>query len=231
MTQPMAGPCSRIFIREHASYIEEDVAAKTRKLKACFNYEAQQDLRSRHNADFEGEMADILATEVTAETNREVFTDIRNNAGVVVTGECFEEALEKAHAALYKKLKEYYQEDFRPNWLITSPGAMDGFKAPDNLNANPMNTHVTYKGMTVILDPLFPTRQAIIGFKGNEFESPYVYGPYVPMTHTPVVLDPDTFCPRRGLLTRYSKKLVRGGAICFARLQWSEKPEQSSDSQ
>jgi hypothetical protein len=68
-------------------------------------------------------------------------------------------------------------------------------------------------------DPLFPTNQILMGYKGDSYmDSGYFYCPYVPLTQTPVVLDPESFCPRKGILTRYGKKLLREGAKFYARL-------------
>ena len=50
----------------------------------------------------------------------------------------------------------------------------------------------------------------LMGYKGNNFlETGAVYAPYVPLILTPLVYDPDNFTPRRGVMTRYAKKLVR----------------------
>jgi hypothetical protein len=49
-----------------------------------------------------------------------------------------------------------------------------------------------------------------MGYKGAQFlESGAVYAPYVPLLMTPLVYDPDTFTPRKGIMTRYAKKMVR----------------------
>ena len=50
----------------------------------------------------------------------------------------------------------------------------------------------------------------LLGFRGSQFlESGAVFAPYIPLIMTPLVYDPDTFTPRKGLLTRYAKKMVR----------------------
>jgi hypothetical protein len=52
--------------------------------------------------------------------------------------------------------------------------------------------------------------QILLGFRGTQFlESGAVFAPYIPLIMTPLVYDPDTFTPRKGLLTRYAKKMVR----------------------
>ena len=50
----------------------------------------------------------------------------------------------------------------------------------------------------------------LLGFRGSQFlESGAVFAPYIPLIMTPLVYDPNTFTPRKGLLTRYAKKVVR----------------------
>jgi hypothetical protein len=49
-----------------------------------------------------------------------------------------------------------------------------------------------------------------MGFRGNQFlETGAVYAPYIPLIMTPLVYDPNNFTPRRGVMTRYAKKVVR----------------------
>ena len=50
----------------------------------------------------------------------------------------------------------------------------------------------------------------LVGFRGSNFlETGAVYAPYVPMIMTPLVYDPKNFTPRKGVMTRYAKKMVR----------------------
>jgi len=52
--------------------------------------------------------------------------------------------------------------------------------------------------------------QILLGFRGAQFlETGAVFAPYIPLIMTPLVYDPDTFTPRKGLLTRYAKKMLR----------------------
>ena len=62
----------------------------------------------------------------------------------------------------------------------------------------------------VIVDPYFPRNVVLVGRKGNSFlESGYVYAPYVPLQTTPTIFGPEDFVPRKGVMTRYAKKMVR----------------------
>jgi len=73
--------------------------------------------------------------------------------------------------------------------------------------------------MDVIVDPYFLRNVILVGRKGNSFlESGYVYAPYVPLQTTPTIFGVEDFVPRKGVMTRYAKKMVRpdmyGLVIC-----------------
>ena len=62
----------------------------------------------------------------------------------------------------------------------------------------------------VVVDPYFPRNVLLVGRKGGSFlESGYVYAPYVPLQTTPTIFGPEDFVPRKGVMTRYGKKMVR----------------------
>jgi hypothetical protein len=62
----------------------------------------------------------------------------------------------------------------------------------------------------VYKNPYMTENQILLGFRGTQFlESGAVFAPYIPLIMTPLVYDPDSFTPRKGLLTRYAKKMVR----------------------
>ena len=63
---------------------------------------------------------------------------------------------------------------------------------------------------TVYKNPYMKENTILMGFRGSQFlEAGAVFAPYIPLLMTPLVYDPDTFTPRKGLLTRYAKKVVR----------------------
>jgi hypothetical protein len=63
---------------------------------------------------------------------------------------------------------------------------------------------------TVYKNPYMTSNEILLGFKGSNFlETGAVYAPYVPLIMTPLVYDPTNFTPRRGVMTRYAKKMVR----------------------
>ena len=62
----------------------------------------------------------------------------------------------------------------------------------------------------VYKNPYMTENKILLGFRGGQFlEAGAVFAPYIPLIMTPLVYDPDTFTPRKGLLTRYAKKMVR----------------------
>ena len=63
---------------------------------------------------------------------------------------------------------------------------------------------------TVYKNPYMIENQILVGFRGSNFlETGAVYAPYVPLIMTPLVYDPKNFTPRKGVMTRYAKKIVR----------------------
>ncbi len=63
---------------------------------------------------------------------------------------------------------------------------------------------------TVYKNPYMTSNEILLGYRGNNFlETGAVYAPYVPLIMTPLVYDPQNFTPRRGVMTRYAKKMVR----------------------
>jgi hypothetical protein len=217
----------------------EEIAAKTRKLKAVWSYEAQQDLRSQHNLDAEAELTAVLAQEINLEIDREVLTDLRNNAGTVSAWDfntALGETIKEKYESLYVKVVEISNVIHRKtlrggaNWIVTSPEVASIFEtATAGFAPAPSETFTSSLGIQYVgtvnnrwrlyKDPLFPSNQLLMGYKGDSYmDSGYFYCPYVPLTQTPVVLDPESFCPRKGILTRYGKKLLREGAKFYARL-------------
>ena len=64
---------------------------------------------------------------------------------------------------------------------------------------------------TVYKNPYMTENTVLLGYRGSQFlETGAVFAPYVPLIMTPLVYDPDTFTPKKGLLTRYAKKMIRG---------------------
>jgi hypothetical protein len=63
---------------------------------------------------------------------------------------------------------------------------------------------------SIYKNPYQDDNQILVGFRGGNFlETGAVYAPYVPLIMTPLVYDPSDFTPRKGVMTRYAKKMIR----------------------
>jgi len=63
---------------------------------------------------------------------------------------------------------------------------------------------------TVYKNPYMTENTILVGFRGKQFlEAGAVFAPYIPLIMTPLIYDPNTFTPRKGLLTRFAKKMLR----------------------
>ena len=108
------------------------------------------------------------------------------------------------------------------NFVVTSPEVASilemtaGFRAagvvPDEAKgtAGAVKVGSLSKKWDVMVDPYFPRNLLLVGRRGTQFlESGYVYAPYVPLQVTPTIFGTEDFVPRKGVMTRYAKKMVR----------------------
>ena len=107
------------------------------------------------------------------------------------------------------------------NFVVCSPEVANileftaGFRASigndyGNGTVGAVNVGSLSKKFDVYVDPYFPRNVILVGRKGGSFlESGYVYAPYVPLQVTPTIFGVEDFVPRKGVMTRYAKKMVR----------------------
>ncbi len=107
------------------------------------------------------------------------------------------------------------------NFVVASPDvctileSIPGFTVSADKDASSFAAGVTTVGAianryTVYKNPYMTSNEILLGFRGSNFlETGAVYAPYVPLIMTPLVYDPTNFTPRRGVMTRYAKKMVR----------------------
>ena len=94
---------------------------------------------------------------------------------------------------------------YKPVYSIDGSGQVG---APFSIGAEKAGT--LSNRFTVYKDPYFPRNKVLVGFKGGSYlETGYVYAPYVPLIVTPTIFAPEDFTPRKGVMTRYGKKMVR----------------------
>jgi hypothetical protein len=209
--------------------LKQAVEAKSRKLSARWTFEAAQDAQAQQGIDVEAEIMAALAQEITAEIDQEVIQSLRS----LVSGntETFDQAAVSGtatfvgdeHAALAVLINRVANKIAARtrrgagNYAVVSPTALtilqsattsafarstEGtFEAPTNtkfvgtLNAS----------MRVYVDGYAQDNTSVlIGYKGSsEADAPAFYCPYIPLMSSGVVLDPSTFEPVVGFLTRY----------------------------
>ena len=211
--------------------LKASVEAKSRKLSARWTFEAAQDAQAQQGIDIEAEIMAALAQEITAEIDQEILASLRALASVeqtydqsLVSGTAT--FVGDEHAALAIQINRVAnliaQRTRRgaANWAVVSNLALtllqsattsafarttEGtFEAPTNtkfvgtLN-NAMRVYVdAYKSDSD------DDNQVLIGYKGaSEADAPAFYCPYIPLMSSGVVLDPNTFEPVVGFLTRY----------------------------
>ena len=97
--------------------------------------------------------------------------------------------------------------------LESIPGYATGADGDANTNQFAMGVQkvgAINNRYTVYKNPYMLENDILIGFRGANFlETGAVYAPYVPLIMTPLVYDPKNFTPRKGVMTRYAKKMVR----------------------
>jgi hypothetical protein len=94
---------------------------------------------------------------------------------------------------------------YKPNYSLDGDGQVG---QPFTLGAAPVGS--LSNRFTVYKDPYFPRNKILVGYKGGSYlETGYVYAPYVPLIVTPTIFAPEDFTPRKGVMTRYGKKMVR----------------------
>jgi len=107
------------------------------------------------------------------------------------------------------------------NFLVCSPNvatileSIPGYAAQTDGNQDKFAMGVQRIGslanrFQVYKNPYMTENIILLGYRGSQFlEAGAVYSPYVPLMMTPLVYDPETFTPRKGLMTRYAKKMIR----------------------
>jgi hypothetical protein len=214
--------------RINVQILKQVVEAKTRKLSARWTFEAAQDAQAMHGLDIEAEIMAALAQEITVEIDQEVLGSLRSLAATEYT---FDQAsvsgtatfVGDEHAALavlINRTANLIASRTRRgagNWAVVSPAALTVLQSAttsafarttEGTFEAPTNTKFvgTLNGaMKVYVDSYASdTQSVLVGYKGSsEADAAAFYCPYVPLMSSGVVLDPSTFEPVVGFMTRY----------------------------
>jgi hypothetical protein len=217
----------------------DSVSAITRKLKTSWSLEAAQDLKSVHNIDAESTLTDLMADEMVAEIDREIINDliiaaaIRADHNFATAAGASVNFTDRNIALMYKALEVanvIHRTTLRgpANWMVMSADLcskfeqLNDFRSSDALSTEGvdigiMNIGTVQGKMKIYKDPLFPNCKILMGFKGSSvLDAGYFYAPYIPLLSTPTVMDPNSFTPNKGVMTRYGKKLIEDGGLYYA---------------
>jgi hypothetical protein len=162
----------------------------------------------------------VSANTTSGGTVHPTFTSTLNDAGVYYTKMSWFQTL---GVKLQKVSNLIHQKTLRggANWLVVSPKvstileSIPGFAADSAGDADKYNMGVQKIGAinnryTVYKNPYMTENVILMGYKGSQFlETGAVFAPYIPLIMTPMVYDPVSFTPRKGIMTRYAKKMVR----------------------
>jgi hypothetical protein len=208
--------------------LKQVVEAKSRKLSARWTFEAAQDAQSMHGLDIEAEIMAALAQEITVEIDQEVLGSLRSLAATdfaydqaAVSGTAtFVGDEHAALAVLINRAANLIAQRTRRgagNWAVVSPASLTVLQSAttsafarttEGTFEAPTNTKFvgTLNGaMRIYVDSYAADTQAVlVGYKGSsEADAAAFYCPYIPLMSSGVVLDPATFEPVVGFLTRY----------------------------
>jgi len=208
--------------------VKQVVEAKTRKMSARWTFEAAQDAQAMHGLDVEAEIMAALAQEITVEIDQEILGSLRALAATEFTYDqaavsgtaTFVGDEHAALAVLVNRTANLIAQRTRRgagNWAVVSPAALtvlqsattsafarttEGtFEAPTNTKfVGTLNS-----AMKVYVDSYAnDSTPVLVGYKGSsEADAAAFYCPYIPLMSSGVVLDPATFEPVVGFMTRY----------------------------
>jgi len=109
------------------------------------------------------------------------------------------------------------------NWMLCAPvvatilesasrlqGGIDRADGPTNFGPGTIQYRGKFMGRyDLYVDPLYPEGEILMGYKGGgPMDGGYIYCPYIPFQALPTITDPESFQPRKGILTRYGKVAV-----------------------
>jgi hypothetical protein len=209
--------------------LKETVEAKSRRLSARWTFEAQQDANAQQGIDIEAEIMAALAQEITAEIDQEILTSLRRLPGTAtavydqanVSGTAtFVGDEHAALAVLINRQANLIASRTRRgagNWVVVSPTALTILQSAttsafarttEGVFEAPTNTKFVgtlNNSMRVYVDQYAQDNTPVlVGYKGQgEIDAAAYYCPYVPLTSSGVVIDPETFEPVVSFMTRY----------------------------
>jgi hypothetical protein len=212
----------------------DSVYSETKRLKAMWTIEAQQDLKAYHGINIEPELMGVVGSTVKREIDQSILGDLRTAASLPTgagnvnwsstIGPAFNGSQREWDLTLYNAIVDanaliYNRRMVNATWIVAGSNACTRLEKLEGFTEQHRDWAVTGMGMerfgvlknrfNVYKDPWAPADSMLIGYKGSSMlETGYIYAPYVPLYTSPLIIDPNDFTPRRGIMSRYARKLV-----------------------
>lgn len=210
--QPMLGPGGMVHYSRFKSVAEgaelkitlnmeqEDIAAKTRKLKANVK-----------------EDVDVLAKSIVAEINNEILNDLYNNAGTIAKLE--KDDKESLYMCIHNVRNLIYRKTLRQSkyWMVISKDVNDRYSDTFKNIFHNVNLYV--------VDGWKENAMLVGSDREHPLDRPYFWCPYIMFTVMPGIVS-DDLVTNEAFLIRYGKKLLREGAKAYAKITLPALPDE-----
>jgi hypothetical protein len=224
-----------------------------RMLRGKFSIDSISDAKAYHGISLENEMMEIMKFELTNEINREIINDLRNMAAIGNSVD-YTAAVNANTIGNYDDTFKYVLDAVnglaaeiqlqtrlgRGNFVVGNPVTLAFLDRVPGF----VGSGVSYDGkglgfsgnlgkrLNFYVDPQYPKNELLIGYKGSSaLDTGYIHAPYLPITATPTLYNPETGDPSKIFYTRYSKtyrdvdyetglpyNAIYRGEYCYARL-------------
>lgn len=206
--------------------IKKTIEAKTRKLQGKWTIEAEQDAKDIWSIDIHSELVAAISDQMIREIDRELIDELTNLAGTVKS---FDFSLADGRYASEKFTAMTIGMSDLSNqiaikckrggatWMVVSPNVLTALRnsnngsfvsatvSPDISPSTSLFAGMFNGSIRVFVDIYAQSDIILMGYKGSsEQDTGFVYAPYIPLMHTPVITDPNTYDPRVGFITRYA---------------------------
>jgi hypothetical protein len=211
--------------------VKEQVETKPRKMSARWTIEAAQDAQAQHGVDLENEIMAALAQNMVLEIDQELLRRLRALPPTPGAANTFDQSAITGQAifvgdefAVLSILIAREANDIATrtrinpgNFAVVSPTVVTILQSA-KASAFARTTEGDFEGpvnvkyigtlngsMKVYCDTYAnDSTPVLVGYKGNDVDAGVFYCPYIPLMSTDVVLDPNTFEPTVGFMTRYA---------------------------
>lgn len=212
---------------------DRDIGTESKKLKATWTIEAQQDLMAYHGLDAEAELTGMLGSEISREIDRMIVNDLVAGASagnvnwsptkpVSYDGTLAEYNQTLFHAILDASTLIFKKRYREANFIVAGVDfcsrleKMNTFRYAPGVEGGTVVQGLHVFGAVsgrfkIIKDPMMAPNKALVGYKGSSWmETGYVYSPYIPLFSTPTFMHPENFKPVRGVMSRFGRNMLIG---------------------